>query len=650
MQILAITLLLGALFYKYPLISLILTFVFIFYFRRKKEVKLVIITYVSVIFFIIISQICFFNEIKQVMLVVETKKNYILVSNLIKKYYLPIKNNTYEVGDLLFVDGTIDKIQMHAIESHVDFQNYLNNKGVFYEIDLNEISTIFNNPWRKREVIKWYLNKLTPETKDLVSSLVFGNSRSKTLTNYNNSLFNLYLSLNHLFVSSLFYFVYAFIKKKTNKKPLIKAITIFLPYFLLIYDKVVFYRLIIEVLVFNKGKEMNISRVNCVFLLMIIYLINPFNLYQLSIFYSLAIYGFFLLINLIKVKKIKKLFLLYVFINILSIALFQKINVFSVIVRTLCSPIMFLFFVASLLFSFAFPLLINNYGIVIYQILNFTNDIDLNIYLLNVKPLIALIIVVCLLYLYSYFINYKKMKRISTGIMLFLITLISSPINNYVYDYLYFIDVGQGDCALLVHKNKTLLIDTGGLTYEDLAKTTLIPFFKKHHINKIDTVICSHSDFDHIGALDSLNKNMEVRKIIKDKNEFPYNFYGININNLNNYNAKNENDSSLINTFNFLGKNFLFLGDASKTIEKKIVRDYDLSSIDIIKIGHHGSNTSTSEELISVTRPSEAIISLGFNNFYGFPNEEVINTLNKYNVKIRRTDESGTIIYKKLLI
>lgn len=650
MQILAITLLLGALFYKYPLISLIVTFVFIFYFRKKKEVMLVIITYLTIIFTIIISQICFFNEVKQVMLVVEEKENYILVSNLIKKYYLPIKNNTYEVGDLLFVDGTIDKIQMHAIESHFDFQDYLNNKGVFYEIDLNEISTIFNNPWRKREVIKWYLNKLTPETQDLVSSLVFGNSRSKTLTNYNNSLFNLYLSLNHLFVSSLFYFFYAFIKKKTNKKPLIKTIAIFLPYFLLIYDKVVLYRLILEVLVFNKGKEMNLSRVNCVFLLMIIYLINSFNLYQLSIFYSLAIYGFFLLINLIKVKKIKKLFLFYLFINILSIALFQKINMFSFIVRALCSPIMFLFFVASLLFSFVFPLLINRYAIVIYQILNFTNDIDLNIYLLDVKPLITLIIIIFLLYLYSYFINHKKMKRISAGVMLFLITLISSPINNYVYDYLYFIDVGQGDCALLVHKNKTLLIDTGGLTYEDLAKTTLIPFFKKHHINKIDTAICSHSDFDHIGALDSLNKNMEITKIIKDRNEFPYNFYGININNLNNYNAKNENDSSLINTFNFLGKNFLFLGDASKTIEKKIVRDYDLSSIDIIKIGHHGSNTSTSEELISATRPSEAIISLGFNNFYGFPDEEVINTLNKYNVKIRRTDESGTIIYKKLLI
>ena len=95
MQKLAITLLLGALFYKYPLISLILIFVFIFYFRKKKEVKLVIIIYLTIIFFIIISQICFFNEVKQVMLVVDAKENYILVSNLIKKYYLPIKNNKY---------------------------------------------------------------------------------------------------------------------------------------------------------------------------------------------------------------------------------------------------------------------------------------------------------------------------------------------------------------------------------------------------------------------------------------------------------------------------------------------------------------------------------------------------------------------------
>ena len=229
------------------------------------------------------------------------------------------------------------------------------------------------------------------------------------------------------------------------------------------------------------------------------------------------------------------------------------------------------------------------------------------------------------------------------------LTILSLPINNYVYDYLYAIDVGQGDCSLIVHKNKTILIDTGGLTYEDIASTTLIPFFKKVHVNKIDYVICSHSDHDHIGALDSLKQLTKVKTIINERNQFPLNVDGLIFENLNNYDYKNENDSSLVNKFTFIGLTFLYMGDASTAIEKKIVRDYDLSDVDIIKLGHHGSSTSTSEELLDATTPKEVIISLGHNNYYGFPNKVVLERLNKRNIKIRRSDIEGTIIYKKLV-
>ena len=142
---------------------------------------------------------------------------------------------------------------------------------------------------------------------------------------------------------------------------------------------------------------------------------------------------------------------------------------------------------------------------------------------------------------------------------------------------------------------------------------------------------------------------MKVKNIINERSQFPLNVNGLIFENLNNYDYKNENDSSLVNKFTFMNLTFLYMGDASTTIENEIINDYDLSDVDFIKLGHHGSSTSTSEEFLDATTPKEVIISLGHNNYYGFPNKVVLERLNKRNIKIRRSDIEGTIIYKKLI-
>ena len=88
------------------------------------------------------------------------------------------------------------------------------------------------------------------------------------------------------------------------------------------------------------------------------------------------------------------------------------------------------------------------------------------------------------------------------------------------------------------------------------------------------------------------------------------------------------------------------MGDAPKEIEKKIIKDNKNIKCDYLKVGHHGSNTSTCEEFVKTIKPKEAIISCGYKNFYNHPHKEVIDILNKYNVKIKRTDIEGTIKYK----
>lgn len=106
----------------------------------------------------------------------------------------------------------------------------------------------------------------------------------------------------------------------------------------------------------------------------------------------------------------------------------------------------------------------------------------------------------------------------------------------------------------------------------------------------------------------------------------------------------NENDNSNVIYFIVNNYKFLLIGDAGVDKEKDILDEYDLSDIDVLKVGHHGSKTSSSKEFINEINPKYGIISVGKNNRYGHPNKEVLNTLD--NSKIYRTDQDGSIMFK----
>ena len=106
----------------------------------------------------------------------------------------------------------------------------------------------------------------------------------------------------------------------------------------------------------------------------------------------------------------------------------------------------------------------------------------------------------------------------------------------------------------------------------------------------------------------------------------------------------NENDNSNVIYTELNGYKFMFMGDASSTTEKEILNKYNLPNIDVLKVGHHGSKTSSSKEFIDEINPKYSIISVGKNNRYGHPNKEVLDNLE--NSKIYRTDESGSIMFK----
>ena len=227
------------------------------------------------------------------------------------------------------------------------------------------------------------------------------------------------------------------------------------------------------------------------------------------------------------------------------------------------------------------------------------------------------------------------------------------------------IDVGQGDSFLITSNNKSMLIDTGGvmsyyteewMQYEKTSSGVyLVNFLKTLGITKLDYLVLTHGDYDHAGEALTIMDEIEVKNVFFNGNELntlekkiwksSSNHYKLTEGdsfNLGNFNFlvisntyPDENDSSLVLYSTIYDKRLLFMGDASIKSEEYILDNYDISDIAILKVGHHGSRTSSSEEFIDKVNPTYALISAGVDNKFNHPHKEVI----------ERLEENGSIIY-----
>ena len=220
------------------------------------------------------------------------------------------------------------------------------------------------------------------------------------------------------------------------------------------------------------------------------------------------------------------------------------------------------------------------------------------------------------------------------------------------------IDVGQGDSALIYNKKESILIDTGGVYNYDVSNNTLV-FLKSLGINKIDLLLLTHGDSDHLKDAPNIIKNIKVKNVMLNNNE--YNDLEKEIiklaNNItktyqssfdfkiyNNYIGKDENSSSIISLLTINNHKILFMGDASSDQESKFLKEENPKA-GIIKLGHHGSKTSSDPIFLEKLGVKEAIISSGRNNRFNHPSPETIKTLDNLNIKYYDTKEKGTICY-----
>lgn len=234
----------------------------------------------------------------------------------------------------------------------------------------------------------------------------------------------------------------------------------------------------------------------------------------------------------------------------------------------------------------------------------------------------------------------------------------------------HFLDVGQAECILIkTPEQKVILIDAGKNVHED----TVVSYIKSQGINTIDVVVGTHPHEDHIGGLDAVINSFNINKVfmpkvshttktfedvlnaIKNKDlKVTTAFAGTNIEvdtslkieilapNSDSYD--NINNYSAVIKLTYNNTSFLFTGDAESISEQEMTsKGYDLKA-DVLKVGHHGSATSTTALFLKKVDAKYAIISVGKDNSYGHPDNLVLNRLKTFGVEVFRTDEVGTII------
>ena len=610
-----------------------------------------------------------------------------------KNYYV---KNLY-VGLHLKLNGEKQELSNNTVPNTFNYKKYLYQRKIYFSFSVKKI-TIMANSLTLTNKIKNVINKRIQKLggSPYLQAFILGD---KSFMQYDMQEKIQENGISHLFALSgmhLAFFVMFLnkcLEKMKYKKVFIYTFLIF--YLTLASFPVSFIRAILLMLCLDISKAANfsLSSIKSLMLIAAILLIfNPFYIYDLGFLYSFIV-TFSLLYskNLLQGKnKIGELFLMSVITFLFSapITIYSnfEINLTSILNNMIFVPLVssLIFPLAILTFCFSFLAPIFNLAITILESLNaFFNNFSCFLIFGKISIFEVLI---------YYFFLMAMIKLANPKIIglffLFVLFLYNKDFFNFYYS-IYYIDVGQGDSILLVspQNKEVFLIDTGGkITFPKdkwqqreneftLSKNTII-LLKSLRIKKIDYLILTHGDYDHMGESSNLIQNFKVKNVIfncgkfndleqdlikkLNKKEIAYHncIKELNIDNtskllfLNNNEYDNENDNSNVIYTEIYNYKFLFMGDASVKVENDLLTKYNLSNIDVLKVGHHGSKTSSDCNFITKINPKYSIISVGKNNRYGHPNKEVLENLS--NSQIYRTDEDGSISFfikkKKLKI
>jgi len=608
-------------------------------------------------------------------------KTQIIIKNkekLLINYYDNINN--LEIGDTIKVEGKLKKPNKNTNFNLFNYQKYLYYENIYYILDANKITKLKNNT----NIFNHYKTKLqnyinSKKSRVYLNIFILSNKQyldDVYLDSYKtNSLMHLF-SISGMHISLIFGTILKLLDKVNyNRLYKYSVIIILLLFYMFLTNftaSILRSGIMFILILINKLFNLKITNKNIIMLVfIIIMLINPNYLYNTGFQLSYLI-SFYLILFKYKIDRqkgyIKKLLYLSFISFLISFPIIInsnfEVNILSIFINIIFIP---------LISYIVLPLSLLNLIIPIDDFLLFLTDImeNLSLFLANIKvgqiifskPSFILIIIY---YIVITLFLYNKKFFLLLVILLF-----------YHKSKIYFdsslkittLDVGQGDAILLKYPyyKGNILIDTGGNYNYEIAKNSIIPYLKSEGIEKINYLVLTHGDYDHMGEAINLVESIKVENVIfncgefndlendlikvLDKKKIPY--YScikeLNIDDnklyfLNNKNYGNENDNSSVIYTKLNNHKFLFMGDAGVEVEEDLIEKYNLKNIDVLKVGHHGSKTSSGKEFIDEIKPKYSVISVGKNNRYGHPNDNVLENLS--DSKIYRTDQNGSIMFK----
>ena len=608
---------------------------------------------------------------------------------LVGTYYFKTQeekeNTNLNINDKLYIKGKLNIPSNNTIPNTFNYKKYLFYKNIEYTLSIDEITKIERNKKILYIVKNRIINRLKNINNEYLYAFILGETKYIDEETYNNYKIN---GITHLFslsalhvsvFSSILYFVLK--KIKLNELISLFVVIVFLIFFSFISSyppsmlRAVIFFMLRRI---NNLLKLNIKVINLFYITLItLLLINPNYIFNTGFILSFTITYFILIYsnknkktNALKISIISLLSSLPIIINMnneINIIGFINNLLFIPYVSYVIFPLTLLTFIIQKL-----TILLNRLTNVMEILSNISSSL-LNINLIF-KTLTSIEIFIYYLMLLLAITKYKKLIFLLITFIFYIQIkpIISNDIN------VYFLDIGQGDSTLITQKNKSILIDTGGIIEYEKEPwrkrkkeyyniNNIIKLIKSIGLKKIDYLILTHGDYDHMGEAIKLVENFKVeevifncgtyndleKELIKVLDEKKIKYYSC-IKKLNLKQNKlyflqtkeydNENDNSNVIYTDINGYKFLFMGDVSVTTEKEILKEYNLPDIDVLKVGHHGSKTSSDKEFINEINPKYSIISVGKNNRYGHPNKEVLENLQES--KIYRTDQDGSIMFK----
>ena len=577
---------------KDPLCIFCFSFCFLFYLNERFHSKRILIVFTILsLFSIVLVKPC-----------KEAEKGIYTISEIKQSYYVAKKQRTRVLVQSDLDLNFNDQIQVDSLEPiHTDdnftlfsFTKYNASKNVFYktrDVRLIKKSTSLKS--------KLYAYISSQKNSKVLLSLYYGI--------HEDTIDEIYTMLGYGYISAYF-IVFNLLKRKYE-------------------DKKIRISLLILSILFGSFFVFTLS-------------LTRFILYQIS-------YLFF------KSKSDQIGFTILCFsilypIQVLSISfvlpiLLQLVSYFCtehkwIVQKMVLISILFIYFKKVDIVSFLlFNLLRKLYGCVFLLGMFIPDFLTLKIPSLTIHYAPQFVFIFIFIVVYIQCLKHFKWKYM----ILFLIPFLEVFCNPFFQ--VYTLNIGQGDCSVIVEPfyKSVVMIDCGQSLYRDNVERIIFPFLENKNIHTIDTLILTHDDFDHSGGYDCLKEKVKIKQVIKDSKDkvnVEYPFYLL----LQERISKDENDSSIISYFTYDHLNYLFMGDASKEIEKQLMDTYDLKA-DVIKVGHHGSNTSSDAAFLDSLDCKIALISAGYKNKYDHPSTETLKTLDHLHIHTFCTSTNGSI-------